>query len=365
MNNAFSTVLLFRMLRRKGIGACGTARQNAAGWPEELRSERTDEEWGNTQAIGICPPAIDKHGNTSVSDGADVLCMQWIDNNILRFMTTVHPTNESTFSLRRKPRTTSTNPLVARRIFDDVNEHRKVLAIPTVVDDYNNGMNAVDLADQRQAAYSVHQRTRRSWVSLFYFLLNISLVNAHILFELARQERFVAGFNSQTIKATESSSHPLSKPYAPLKFRRELVHQLTPSPRPRSTSLKKARIRRTYSKKTGQVYFSKYRRYTPHALATGPLALSPILQESDPEHTLVEPEQHHHLEHMEKRRSCIICRLDFRAGVKNGMSSLRRTAYECRACTPLVALCAPQLEDRDALETLSALSTCFTRWHER
>jgi hypothetical protein len=143
------------------------------------------------------------------------------------------------------------------------------------------------------------------------------------------------------------------------------VHQLTPSPRPRSTTLKKPHIRRTYTKKTGQVYFSKYTRYTPHALATSAPAPSPIQQESDLEHTLVEPEQHHHLEHMEKRRSCIRCRLDFRAGVKNGMSSLRRTAYECRACTPPVDLCAPELEDRDALETLSALSTCFTRWHER
>jgi len=103
----------------------------------------------------------------------------------------------------------------------------------------------------------------------------------------------------------------------------------------------------------------------PHPLVTGAPAPSPILQESNPEHTLVEPEQHHHLEHMGKRGSCSICRLEFRAGVKNGMSSLRRTAYECRACTPPVALCAPQLEDRDALETLSALSTCFTRWHER
>jgi len=63
-------------------------------------------------------------------------------------MTTVHPANESTFSLRRKPRTTSTNPRVARRIFD-IDEHRKVLAIPTIVDDYDRGMNAVDLADQR------------------------------------------------------------------------------------------------------------------------------------------------------------------------------------------------------------------------
>jgi len=44
MDNAFSTVPLFRILQQKGIGACGTARENAAGWPEELRSEHTDEE---------------------------------------------------------------------------------------------------------------------------------------------------------------------------------------------------------------------------------------------------------------------------------------------------------------------------------
>ena len=50
-------------------------------------------------------------------------------------MTTVHKVHEKTLSERRKPRSTSAEAIVARRIFGDQN--RKVPEIPTVADDYN------------------------------------------------------------------------------------------------------------------------------------------------------------------------------------------------------------------------------------
>ena len=64
--------------------------------------------------------------------------------------------------------------------------------MPTVADDHNYFMNAVDvaMADQRQAAYTytAHQRARRNWLSIPFWLLDASLVNAHLLYELACQE---------------------------------------------------------------------------------------------------------------------------------------------------------------------------------
>jgi hypothetical protein len=78
---------------------------------------------------------------------SDVLGIRWEDNNIVCFLTTVYPWNETTFRELRKPRTTTTNAAIVKQVFGD--SECKALFIPTVVDDYNHDMNGVDLADQR------------------------------------------------------------------------------------------------------------------------------------------------------------------------------------------------------------------------
>jgi hypothetical protein len=69
--------------------------------------------------------------------------------------------------------------------------------IPTVVDDYNHHMNGVDLADQRRAAYTTHQRNRRNWLCLFYLLLDVSVVNSHLLYELASHEALITSIDTK------------------------------------------------------------------------------------------------------------------------------------------------------------------------
>ena len=60
-------------------------------------------------------------------------------------------------------------------------------------------MSGIDLADQRRAAYTTHQRTRRNWMSLLWLLLNLSIINTHILFLLKRHAAFVKGFDKSTL----------------------------------------------------------------------------------------------------------------------------------------------------------------------
>jgi len=60
--------------------------------------------------------------------------------------------------------------------------HRRLLPIPSMVDDYNHFMNGVDIADQLRAKFTTEQRTHRTWLPLFYFCLDTAIVNAYILY---------------------------------------------------------------------------------------------------------------------------------------------------------------------------------------
>ena len=85
-------------------------------------------------------------------------------------------------------------------------------------------MNGVSLADKRRAAYTVHQRSRRNWLFIFLWLLDIPLANGQLLHELAQQKQFTNAIDAGTITLT---SHPLGKYCRPVGV---LVKQLLPAP---------------------------------------------------------------------------------------------------------------------------------------
>jgi Transposase IS4 len=50
-------------------------------------------------------------------------------------------------------------------------------------------MNGVDLADQLRHNYTIHRKQeKRVWRPLFYFLLNVCLVNAYLLFKAGKED---------------------------------------------------------------------------------------------------------------------------------------------------------------------------------
>ena len=53
---------------------------------------------------------------------------------------------------------------------------------PIAVDTYNQSMNGVDRSDQFTVYYSFVRRTRKWWRKLFFYLLEVSTVNAYILY---------------------------------------------------------------------------------------------------------------------------------------------------------------------------------------
>jgi len=308
-DNAFTTVLLLSQLRSKLIGGCSSTHINSAELPIALKSD-VKQAWNTIDGITVKPPAT---ADTHCSDST-ILCIRWEDKNIVRFLTTVHPWNEVTLSECCKTRTTSSNAANVRRVFRT--SERKSLFIPTVIDDYNCHMNGVNLADQRRSTYTTHQHTRHNWPCLFFFLLDITLVNAHLLIELARSQQ----------------SDTITCPYSAVRFRYILVNQLL------ATQMRSGKIRRTHIQKTQQIQFSKYW-HEEWKCSQAQTAAASSSGEED------------RLESMNKRHECIVCRFDFREGDMGGRRRPKLTQFECPVCNPAAALCGPKGGE------------CWTQWH--
>ena len=67
--------------------------------------------------------------------------------------------------------------------------HVRPLPIPQMVDDYNHFMNGVDIADQLRARFSTQLQSSRTWMPVFYYLLDTAIGNAYILSEHHRKSK--------------------------------------------------------------------------------------------------------------------------------------------------------------------------------
>jgi hypothetical protein len=182
MDNFFTSAKLFSKLREMGIGACGTARGNTPGLPTQLKALAAT---ALGQSDQYCWNYLKSAGTRPASDTPGVHAFAWLDNAWVLGMTTIHGPcyDEEDFveRARRRPRKTSTNARIVRRIFGD--EVRMWLPIPMIIDDYNFHMNAVDRADQLRGGLTSHRTGRRCWLPLFYWLLDVTKVNAYLLYK--------------------------------------------------------------------------------------------------------------------------------------------------------------------------------------
>ena len=152
-DNFFSSVRIAEELLKRNTYCCGTARPNRKKWPKDQ----------------LNPTALNKvlkrgeHRSVLVSSG-QVECLVWKDNKVVSLINTVtEPEQLTTVNRRNKDGT------------------RKQITCPQSVKEYNANMGGVDLADARRKMYSCSRRSKKWWHRLFYFLVDISMVNAYIL----------------------------------------------------------------------------------------------------------------------------------------------------------------------------------------
>ena len=169
MDNLFTNTVLFRELKKIGIGACGTTRASSSkDFPEILRELKDLYSqilpWGSLIAVPT----------------DEVLCLGWIDNNVVFSLSTVHTVNKVADKIKRwrkRPQDTSTNARIARKAFDGKGS-RAELEIPRYIDEYNFNMGGVDIADQHRQAYSTQRKSMRNWLPKCYWMIDHACINA-------------------------------------------------------------------------------------------------------------------------------------------------------------------------------------------
>lgn len=142
-DNFFSSVKLLEHLESNDTYACGTVRVN-----------RTD----------LPPCAKDKlraAGEKVVRQKGKVVFTKWHDKRDVSFLST------------------NCSPLAP-----DVHIQRNNQSVskPAVVDQYNKNMGGVDLADQLRKYYSVGRTSYRWYRYIFWFIVDVSICNAFILY---------------------------------------------------------------------------------------------------------------------------------------------------------------------------------------
>ena len=140
-DNFFSSMSLARVLDNK-VYTIGTTRVNRKNWPYCLKALR---ELQKSMSCG--------DNMSSTIEGGRVECLVWRDNRCVPFINTICPPGQG--------------ETVQRRAKDSVKL-------------YNQFMGGVDMADVRRKKYICSRRSRRWWLQLFYFLVDVSVMNSYI-----------------------------------------------------------------------------------------------------------------------------------------------------------------------------------------
>ncbi len=148
----------------------GTTRKDAKGIPNDLlklKEAKRHLVWDSVVArvVGKC------------------LVFLWQDNSVLIAISTAHSLyrqEDRTEVNRRRPRVTDRNRTIIIPVFST--ESVKKLDIPAPIDDYNHGMNGVDIANQLRSAYSCARPLEAQWPRVpFYYLVDTAVVNAFLI----------------------------------------------------------------------------------------------------------------------------------------------------------------------------------------
>ena len=153
LDNLFLNVAITHTLLAVSFAIMSTTRKNAVGLPSSLTTilakdkETKKDAKKNDEELNKKKKKQPLAYNSILAVVINYcLCFLWQDNNAVLAITTAHSLHQSTDQVQRKwkrPSSTSTNAKQAYACFEG--QSKKWLSIPVPIDDYNHGMNGVDL----------------------------------------------------------------------------------------------------------------------------------------------------------------------------------------------------------------------------
>ena len=160
MDNFYCDPHLFLELKTKKVLACGTVRPNRKGFPKDIVISSAMEKRMNR---GAC--LWRSYGN--------LVAMAWYDKRPVYLISTIH-TPESRGAPTTVQRRSQAGP-------------REAIPCPPAQCAYQEYMGGVDLADQILQSFSVIRKSRKARKKLFYYGLEVCLLNSFTIFKEVKQ----------------------------------------------------------------------------------------------------------------------------------------------------------------------------------
>lgn len=160
-DNFFTSFSLLKSLAEKNIFACGTVKSNSKGLPDFMKKNQVNNKHDKNM----------KRGEFQFKAKNRIAAVKWMDKKPVRFLSTAH-----------SPRQTS---YVRRRIR---NGSKTDVSCPKVVEVYNKTMGGVDKFDQYHERYAIGRRSTKWWHRIFYYLIDLAIVNTYFLWRLQHPE---------------------------------------------------------------------------------------------------------------------------------------------------------------------------------
>lgn len=148
-DNFFNSVQLQKDLQSEKIYSCGTFRKGRKGMPQDLLEDKNLQQGQFDWRVS--------------NDG--LAFMKWKDKRSVLLLSNFHdPTVLQT--AKRKQKDGSIKEIIC----------------PKLVCDYNQNMGFVDKADMLKSIYEIDRKSKKWWHRIFWYLLDLSLLNAFIIF---------------------------------------------------------------------------------------------------------------------------------------------------------------------------------------
>ena len=163
MDGFFSSASLFDSLHQRGFYAVGTTRISRTDFPTSLT-------FLNNKL---------KAGQHLYRQRGDLVCVSWMDKKPVNLLSTY--CDPIVRSEVKRWRATKRGGKKDKQV---------TLPCPEVVTEYHNWMRGVDVFSQRESYSRIGRRARRWWPRLAWFLIDMAINNAYILYGryLAEQE---------------------------------------------------------------------------------------------------------------------------------------------------------------------------------